>query len=97
MPKDDTKMKETEGDIRVREKTYRVAANELRQFVERVEHLEGEKAEIADAIKEVYSEAKARGYDTKCIRKLIAERKRDKDDLAEEQAVMSFYREALGL
>ncbi|MEM1079236.1 MAG: DUF2312 domain-containing protein [Pseudomonadota bacterium] len=95
MPKDDTPVKETEADIRVREKTYRVAAAELRQFVERIESLEADKAELAEAIKEVFGEAKSRGYAAKCIRKLIAERKRDPDELAEEQAVMDFYREAL--
>jgi len=41
------------------------------------------------------SEAKGRGYDTKTLRKLIAERKRDADDLAEEQAVLEMYREAI--
>jgi uncharacterized protein (UPF0335 family) len=96
MPKDDSKMKETEADIHVRERSYRVSAQELAAFVERIEALAQDKAEIQDAIKDIYAEAKARGYDTKCIRKLIAERKRDATDVAEEQAVMDLYREALG-
>ncbi|MCW8843350.1 MAG: DUF2312 domain-containing protein [Rhodobacteraceae bacterium] len=75
----------------------RVTAGELRQFVERFERLEVEKTDIADQQKEVMAEAKARGYDTKVMRKIIAHRKRDKDDIAEEEAVFEMYREALGM
>lgn len=75
--------------------TYSIAADELRQFIERYEHLEAEKKDIADQQKEVMAEAKGRGYDTKVMRKLIAKRKRDKDDLAEEEAVMEMYEAAI--
>ena len=77
--------------------TYRVTANELRQFVERIERLDVEKKDIAEQVKEVKAEAKARGYDTKLLMKVIAERKRSKDDLSEEEAVLQMYREALGM
>lgn len=77
--------------------SYRVAADELRQFVERFERLETEKRDLAEQQKEVMSEAKGRGYDIKVLRKLIALRKRDKDDLAEEEAVLELYRAALGM
>ena len=77
--------------------TYRVTANELRQFVERIERLDSEKKDLAEQQKEVMAEAKARGYDTKVLRKLIALRKRDKDDIAEEEAVLEMYKEALGM
>ncbi|KAA0920264.1 DUF2312 domain-containing protein [Aquicoccus porphyridii] len=77
--------------------TYRVTANELRQFIERFERLEAEKKDIADQQKEVMAEAKARGYDTKVMRKVIALRKRDADDIAEEEAVLDMYKEALGM
>lgn len=77
--------------------SYRVTADELRQFVERVERLEAEKAELAEQIKEVMSEAKGRGYDTKVMRKLISLRKRDVNDIAEEEAVLEMYKEALGM
>ncbi|MDE9450471.1 DUF2312 domain-containing protein [Aliiroseovarius sp. Z3] len=77
--------------------SYRVTANELRQFVERIERLDMEKKDLADQQKEVMAEAKARGYDTKVMRKLIALRKRDKDDIAEEEAVLEMYKEALGM
>ena len=76
---------------------YGVTANELRQFIERFERLEAEKKDISDQQKEVMSEAKSRGYDTKVIRKVIALRKRDKDDIAEEEAVLEMYKEALGM
>ena len=74
-----------------------VAGEELRQFVERFERLEAEKKDIADAQKEVMAEAKGRGYDTKVLRKIIAIRKRDANDLAEEEAVLDMYKAALGM
>ncbi|WP_299603750.1 DUF2312 domain-containing protein [uncultured Tateyamaria sp.] len=77
--------------------SYRVTADELRQFVERFERLEMEKKDIADQQKEVMAEAKARGYDTRVMRKVIALRKRDSDDIAEEEAVLEMYKEALGM
>ncbi len=77
--------------------SYRVTAGELRQFIERAERLEAEKKDIADQIKEVMAEAKARGYDTRVMRKVIALRKRNADDIAEEEAVLEMYREALGM
>lgn len=76
---------------------YQVTADELRQFVERIEHLEQEKKDIAEQIKEVYSESKGRGYDTKALRTIISLRKKNKDDLAEEEAVLEVYKEALGM
>jgi uncharacterized protein (UPF0335 family) len=77
--------------------SYNVTAEELRQFVERYEHLEAEKADIADQQKEVMAEAKGRGYDTKVLRKIIALRKRKPDDIAEEEAVLEVYKAALGM
>ena len=77
--------------------SYRVTAGELRQFIERWERLQAEKQDIADQQKEVMAEAKARGYDTKVMRKVIALRKRDKDDLAEEEAILEMYKSALGM
>ena len=77
--------------------SYRVTAGELRQFVERLERLDAEKKDLAEQMKEVMGEAKGRGYDTKVIRKLVALRKRDKDDIAEEEAVLEMYKEALGM
>ena len=77
--------------------SYAVAADELRQFIERYEHLEAEKADIVEQQKEVMAEAKGRGYDTKVLRKVISLRKRDKDDIAEEEAILERYMQALGM
>jgi uncharacterized protein (UPF0335 family) len=77
--------------------TYNVAADELRQFIEQYEHLEAEKKDITEQQKDIMSEAKARGYDTKVLKKIIGLRKRDKNDLAEEEAIMDIYKAALGM
>lgn len=77
--------------------TYTVTADELRQFIERVERLEQEKKDIMDSVKEVYQEAKGRGYDAKVMRKIVSIRKRNRDDLAQEEAVTQMYMEALGM
>jgi uncharacterized protein (UPF0335 family) len=84
-------------DSPVTDATYRVTADELRQFIERWERLEAEKKDIADQQKEVMAEAKARGYDTKVMRKVIALRRRDRDEIAEEEAVLELYMQALGM
>ena len=76
---------------------YNVTADELRSFVERFERLEAEKKDISDQQKEVMAEAKGRGYDTKVMRKIIALRERDRDDIAEEEAILELYKEALGM
>ncbi len=76
---------------------YQVTADELRQFVERIEHLEQEKKDIAEQIKEVYAESKGRGYDIKALKTIISLRKKNKDDLAEEEAELEVYKEALGM
>jgi uncharacterized protein (UPF0335 family) len=77
--------------------SYRVTADELRQFIERIERLDAEKKDLAEQQKEVMAEAKGRGYDTKVMRKLITLRKRDQNDIAEEEAVLEMYKEALGM
>ena len=77
--------------------SYRVTAEELRQFVERFERLEIEKKDIGDQQKEVMAEAKSRGYDTRIMRKIVSLRKRDLEEVAEEEAVLSMYKTALGM
>ena len=95
--RDGPRMKETDADVQVRDKAYRVAAGELRQFVERYERLAQDKQEISDQQKEVMAEAKGRGYDTKVLRKVIALRKRDAAEVAEEEALLEMYKTALGI
>lgn len=75
--------------------TERVHGEELRQFVGRIERLEAEKQDAAEAQKEVYAELKGRGYDAATVRKVIARRKKDRDALAEEEAILELYEEAL--
>ncbi len=70
-------------------------ADELRAIIERIEHLEAERQDAVDAQKDVYAEAKGNGYDVKIIRKVVARRKRDRADLAEEAAVLELYEAAL--
>ena len=81
----------------ISDSTYSVTADELRQFIERYEHLEAEKKDIADQQKEVMAEAKGRGYDTKVLRKIVTIRKRKPDEIAEEEAVLEVYKAALGM
>ena len=76
---------------------YSVTADELRQFIERYELLETEKADVAEQQKELMAEAKGRGYDTRVMRKVIALRKRKPDEIAEEEAIMEMYKTALGM
>jgi uncharacterized protein (UPF0335 family) len=75
----------------------RFAKDQLKAFVERIERLEEEKKGIADDIKDVYAEAKGNGYDTKALRKVIALRKQDKDERAEQEAILETYLHALGM
>lgn len=74
-----------------------VAADELRQFVERIERLEEEKAGIASDIKDVYAELKGRGYDTKAVRQIVRMRKQDHSERQEQEAVLELYMQALGM
>jgi len=84
-------------DDQATDANFRVTADELRQFIERIERLEAEKSDIAEQTKEVYAECKGRGYDVKVVRTLVRLRKRDQDDIAEEEAVLEMYKEALGM
>lgn len=71
--------------------------NQLQWIVERIERLEEDKAAIAEDIKDVYAEAKANGFDSKIIRKLVAVRKKDAGEVAVEQALLATYMAALGM
>lgn len=86
----------TEG-LKSGDNTSTVASQELRQIVERIERLEEEKKAIADDISEFYKEAKGKGYDTKILRKVIALRKKPKDERDEEEAILDLYLNALGM
>lgn len=74
-----------------------ISADRLRSFVERVENLEEERKSIGDDIRDIYSEAKGSGYDTKTIRKIVALRKMDAADRDEQEALLDVYKHALGM
>jgi uncharacterized protein (UPF0335 family) len=71
--------------------------NQLKALIERIEHLEAEKAAIAADVKEVYAEAKGTGFDPKIIKKVIAIRKRSSHEVTEEQALIDTYMSAVGM
>ena len=71
--------------------------NQVRSFVERIERLEEEKAALSADIKEVYSEAKAMGFDNKALRAVIRLRKVDDTERREQEAILETYLQALGM
>jgi len=73
------------------------SAEQLLQYLERIERLEEEKRALMADMKDIYSEAKATGFDTKTMRQLIKMRAMDKDALAEQDDLLDTYREADGL
>jgi uncharacterized protein (UPF0335 family) len=74
-----------------------VAGDHLKSFIERIERLEEEKKALGDDIRDVYSEAKATGFDVKVMRQIIKIRKMDKDELDEQEALLETYLLALGM
>lgn len=74
-----------------------IAADRLKSFIERIERLEEEKAALAADIKEVYSEAKAAGFDAKIMRQVVRLRKMDSSDRQEQEALLDVYKHAIGL
>jgi len=74
-----------------------VDRDRLKNFVERIENLADEKDALANDIREVYGEAKATGFDTKILRRVIALRKIDNDSRKEQEAIMDLYLSALGM
>lgn len=72
-------------------------AGQLKAFIERVERLEEEKKQISEDIKDVYSEAKANGFDVKILRKIISLRRQDADERREQEELLETYLRALGM
>ena len=75
------------------DQTYLVDLQSIEQYAQ----MEAEKKDVTERQKEIMAEAKARGYDTKVMKKVIALRKRDRDDIAEEEAILDMYKAALGM
>ena len=76
---------------------HRFAKDQLKAFVERIERLEEEKKALSDDIRDVYAEAKGNGYDVKALRQVVRLRKQDKDERAEQEAILETYLQALGM
>ena len=73
------------------------AKEHLQSFIDRIERLEEERSALTADIREVYSEAKGTGFDTKIMRQIIRMRKMDKDDLDEQETLIDIYKRALGM
>lgn len=74
-----------------------VSAKQLRQYIERIERLEEEKAAIAEDVKDVYAEAKGNGYDVKTMRQLVRLRKMKPHERNEQESLLDIYKSALGM
>ena len=74
-----------------------IARDQLRAFIDRIEKLEEGKTAISDDIKDVYAEAQGSGFDTKVMRQVVRLRKQDRNERAEQEAILSIYLHALGL
>jgi uncharacterized protein (UPF0335 family) len=74
-----------------------IASKRLRTIIERVERLEEEKAALAEDIREIFSEAKAAGFDVKILRQVIRLRKLDSSDRQEQEAILDLYKRALDM
>lgn len=74
-----------------------VAADELKQFIERLERLTEEKKGIQGDIKEVFAELKGRGFDSKAVRTILRDRAKDHTERQEEEAILELYKQALGM
>lgn len=71
------------------------AGARLKSFVERIVRLEDEKKDLGTDIKEVYSEAKGVGFDTKILRKVVKRYQMDPDKKREEDDLIETYEAAL--
>ena len=74
-----------------------VAAQELKQFIERVERLEEERKAISDDIRDVYGEMKGRGFDVRAVRQIVKIRKEDHAERKEMEAILELYMSALNM
>lgn len=74
-----------------------IAAETLRQFIERIERLEEEKKALSADIKDVYSQAKSQGFDVKIMRKVVSLRRLEDQEREEQEQLMDLYRAALGM
>lgn len=74
-----------------------VSVEHLRGFIERIERLEDEKATISEYIRDVFSEAKANGFDVKAMREVLKIRKKSANEIEEMEYILDTYKRALGM
>jgi len=74
-----------------------ISAGQLRSFIEKLENLEQDKAELSETIRDVFAEAKSEGFDVKVMRQLMKLRRMKKEELAEQEELLDLYRQAVGL
>jgi uncharacterized protein (UPF0335 family) len=79
------------------ETSHRIAKDQLKAIIERIERLEEEKKATSDDIRDVYAEAKGNGFDVKALRTIVRLRKLDTDERKEQEAVLETYMHALGM
>lgn len=74
-----------------------IAADRLRNIIERVERLEEERKSLGEDIKDIFTEAKSAGFDIKTIRQIIRQRKQEPSEVEEQETLLDIYRRALGM
>jgi uncharacterized protein (UPF0335 family) len=74
-----------------------IAADRLRSIVERIERLDEERKGIAQNIKDIFTEAKSAGFDVKVVRQVLSIRKKDADEVQEQETLLDLYKRALGM
>jgi uncharacterized protein (UPF0335 family) len=79
------------------EPATKLAKDQLKAIVERIERLEEEKKTISDDIRDVYAEAKGNGYDVKALRTIVRMRKQDANERQEQETILETYMQALGM
>jgi uncharacterized protein (UPF0335 family) len=72
-----------------------IAGGRIRSFVERIEHIEAEIAELNEGKKEVFAEAKGEGFDIKIIKEIIKLRKQDESERDEHETLLDLYMKAM--
>lgn len=78
-------------------KTGGVETTKLKSYIERIERLEEEKKDLGSDVRDVYSEAKSNGFDTKTMRSVLKLRKMKANDRAEAEYMLDLYKRALGM
>lgn len=72
-----------------------IAGGQIRSFVERVEQIEAEIAELSEAKKEIFAEAKGEGFDIKVLKEIVKLRKQDQDERDEHETILDLYIRAM--